>query len=43
MICKVTHEKTAGHLGLDQAVRLDEVIADCTCVKANIHFPVDWV
>lgn len=43
VVCKVTNEKTAGELGLDQAVRLDAVFADCTCVKANIHFPVDWV
>jgi len=44
VICKVAHEQTATELlGLNQAVRLDEVFADCTCVKANIHFPVDWV
>ena len=43
VIGKVVHEKTAGELGLDQAIRLDAVFADCTCVKANIHFPVDWV
>jgi hypothetical protein len=24
-------------------LRFDEVFADTTCVKANIHFPVDWV
>lgn len=30
-------------LGREEAVSLDEVFADCTCVKANIHFPVDWV
>jgi hypothetical protein len=27
----------------DTAVRFDEIFADTTCVKANIHFPVDWV
>jgi len=44
VICKVIQKKTATELlGLDQAVCLDEVFADCTCVKANIHFPVDWV
>jgi hypothetical protein len=24
-------------------LRFDEIFADSTCVKANIHFPVDWV
>ena len=24
-------------------LRFDEIFADTTCVKANIHFPVDWV
>jgi hypothetical protein len=44
VICKVINEKDAtALLGLDQAVRVDSVFADCTCVKANIHFPVDWV
>ena len=27
----------------ETALRFDEVFADTTCVKANIHFPVDWV
>jgi hypothetical protein len=22
---------------------MEQVFADCTCVKANIHYPVDWV
>ena len=30
-------------LGREKAVSLDKIFADCTCVKANIHFPVDWV
>jgi hypothetical protein len=25
------------------ALRFDQLFADSTCVKANIHFPVDWV
>ena len=29
--------------GLNEALELDDVFADCTCVKANIHFPTDWV
>lgn len=27
----------------ETAIRFDELFADTTCVKANIHFPVDWV
>ncbi len=27
----------------DTALKYDEIFADTTCVKANIHFPVDWV
>lgn len=27
----------------ETALQFDEVFADTTCVKANIHFPVDWV
>lgn len=28
---------------LSQPLDMGDVFADCTCVKANIHFPVDWV
>jgi len=27
----------------ETALRFDEIFADSTCVKANIHYPVDWV
>ena len=27
----------------ETALQFDEIFADTTCVKANIHFPVDWV
>lgn len=30
-------------LGLTEAVAAAEVFFDSTCLKANIHFPVDWV
>jgi len=30
-------------LGLTEALDLDEYFLDSTCVKANIHFPTDWV
>jgi hypothetical protein len=35
---------TAGQLLYrETALRFDEIFADSTCVKANIHFPVDWI
>lgn len=44
LIGEVMSEKGASELlGSEEAVSLNEVFADCTCVKANIHFPVDWV
>jgi hypothetical protein len=33
----------AGPLDLTQAVSLEEYFLDTTALKANIHFPVDWV
>ncbi|MEI7672857.1 MAG: transposase, partial [Deltaproteobacteria bacterium] len=33
----------AAALKLAEPLALDVVFLDCTCVKANIHFPVDWV
>jgi IS5 family transposase len=30
-------------LGLKEALNLEEYFLDSTCVKANIHFPTDWV
>ena len=27
----------------ETALRFDEIFADTTCVKANIHHPVDWI
>jgi hypothetical protein len=32
-----------GKLRLRQALNLEEYFLDSTCVKANIHFPTDWV
>jgi hypothetical protein len=37
-----TEEDTQA-LGLAEAVSLEQYFLDTTCVKANIHFPVDWV
>jgi hypothetical protein len=40
----VSDDKGAAELLLRQTrVRFDQIFADTTCVKANIHFPVDWV
>jgi hypothetical protein len=30
-------------LGLEGPLDLSTMFLDTTCVKANIHFPVDWV
>jgi hypothetical protein len=30
-------------LGLSEAIDMDVYFLDSTCLKANIHFPVDWV
>ena len=27
----------------ETALRFDAIFADTTCVKSNIHFPVDWI
>jgi len=40
----VSDDKGAEELLLRQTkLHFDKVFADTTCVKANIHFPVDWV
>lgn len=33
----------ATRFGLANPIRFDDVYFDSTCVKANIHFPIDWV
>jgi hypothetical protein len=35
--------KAAELLRSSTEIRFDKIFADTTCVKANIHFPVDWV
>ena len=30
-------------LKLEEGITMDDYFADSTCVKANIHYPVDWV
>ena len=31
------------HLYSEVALDFDEIFADTTCIKSNIHYPVDWV
>ena len=38
-----TAVENAQQLELEQALRMDVVLADTTCIEANIHFPTDWV
>ena len=40
---KFSDEKTAAVVGLKDVVDFSDVLMDSTCVKAAIHFPVDWV
>jgi len=35
--------QTPEQLALDEPLDLEEYFVDTTCLKANIHFPVDWV
>lgn len=39
----LSEEKKAKEAGLVTPVSFDETWMDSTCVKANIHYPVDWV
>jgi hypothetical protein len=45
LLCKAGAAMAAGRqvLDLEQALDLSTMSLDTTCVKANIHFPVDWV
>ena len=51
-VAELIHElnrAVADKLGVEKllyreaALRFDTIFADTTCVKANIHFPVDWI
>ncbi len=41
--CSPVKEGDKHPLDLEKPINLEEAFIDCTCVKANIHFPVDWV
>ncbi len=36
-------ETEDNQLKLEEGITMDDYFADSTCVKANIHYPVDWV
>jgi IS5 family transposase len=38
-----TVEDGQGRLGLEQPLDIEAMFLDTSCVRANIHFPVDWV
>ena len=39
----LTDSESVKEIGLSEAMDCSELFSDGTCVKANIHFPVDWV
>lgn len=39
----IADEDRAREIGLESELDMDVVWVDCTCLKANIHFPADWV
>jgi len=45
MMCATVASKAwAGRMpGLDRPLDVRNLFADCTCLEADIHFPVDWV
>ena len=43
LILAARQPEGASRLELAQALELDSVWLDTTCLKTNIHFPVDWV
>lgn len=36
-------ETPATSFGLAEPIQLDDIYFDSTCIKADIHFPIDWV
>ena len=39
----LTNSTFVKEIGLNEGMNCSELFSDGTCVKANIHFPVDWV
>ncbi len=42
-MAKFSDSALAHDVGLNEAISFKAALMDSTCVKANIHFPVDWV
>jgi len=42
-IAKFSDAELAKEIGLKEPVDFSQVLMDSTCIKAHIHFPVDWV
>ena len=43
LLIQVGDAQTAQKIGLESAYDLSEIWIDATCLKAHIHYPVDWV
>jgi len=39
----LSNSDNAKSIGLNESISFSDSFLDATCVKANIHFPVDWV
>ncbi len=42
-LSEFSDENKANEIGLKQKINFTKVFIDTTCIKAAIHFPVDWV
>jgi hypothetical protein len=42
-LSELSDQDAALNAGLTEAISFKNTLMDSTCVKANIHFPVDWV
>jgi len=43
LVNRLNNQARKGQVGLDTELDLEAYFSDATCVKAAIHFPVDWV
>jgi len=42
-LADLRQDDKASAIGLDKAICYKKTFTDSTCIKANIHFPLDWV
>jgi len=42
-LANLSLQNVAQEFGLNKAIDCSEIFMDSTCIKANIHFPVDWI